>query len=68
MQRCPQNNLVLGYVKCMVSMATHRGFENGGMPTKVLISLSFHIGPLDEWTCQIVPLIISKHATMTILG
>ena len=33
----------LGYVKCMVSMANHRGFENGGMPTKVLISLSFHV-------------------------
>ena len=26
-----------------------------------------HIGPLDEWTCQITPLIIVKHATMTIL-
>ena len=24
--------------KCMLSMATHSGFENGGMPTKVLIS------------------------------
>ena len=24
----------MGYVKkCIVSMATHRGFENGGMPT-----------------------------------
>ena len=27
-----------------------------------------HIGPLDEWTCQIVPLIISKNTTMTMLG
>ena len=26
------------------------------------------IGPLDEWNCQIVILIILKHATMTILG
>ena len=24
--------------KCLVSMATHSEFENGGMPTKVLIS------------------------------
>ena len=31
-------NVGMGYKKCMVSMATHRGFENGGMPTKVLIS------------------------------
>ena len=30
-------------------------------------SENIHIGPLDEWTGQIVPLIISKHATMTIL-
>ena len=27
---------------------------------------NIHIGPLDEWTCQIVPLIILKHATMTL--
>ena len=26
-----------------------------------------HIGPLDEWTCQIVALIILKHATIAIL-
>ena len=26
------------------------------------------MGPLDEWTCQIVTLIILKHATMTLLG
>ena len=26
------------YVKCMVSMAIHSGFENVGMPTKVLRS------------------------------
>ena len=31
-------NLVWAMQKCMVSMATHSGFENGGMPTKVLIS------------------------------
>ena len=38
-QRCPQKNFGMGYVKkCMVSMATHSGFENGGMPAKVLIS------------------------------
>ena len=30
--------------------------------------VNIHKGPLDEWTCQIVKLIISKHATMTILG
>ena len=29
---------------------------------------SNEIGPLDDWTCQIVTLIILKHATMTILG
>ena len=29
---------VLAMLKCMVSMAAHSGFENGGMPTKVLIS------------------------------
>ena len=27
-----------------------------------------HIGPLNEWTCQMVALIILKYATMTILG
>ena len=30
--------------KCMVSMATHSGFENGGMPTKLLISQLLLIG------------------------
>ena len=30
--------LVWAMWKCMVSMPTHSGFENGGMPTKVLIS------------------------------
>ena len=30
--------LVWAMKKFMVSMATHSGFENGGMPTKVLIS------------------------------
>ena len=34
---CPKK-LVWAMLKCMVSMATHSGFENGGMPTKVLIS------------------------------
>ena len=29
---------------------------------------NIHIGTLDEWTCQIVTLMIFKHATMTILG
>ena len=29
---------------------------------------NIHIGPLDGWTCQIVTLIILKHAKMTILG
>ena len=55
-------------------MATHSEFENGGLPTKQLISQLFPI--LDcfniiekiKWTCQIVLLIIFKHATMTILG
>ena len=28
----------LGYVNCMVSMATHSEFEKGGLPTKLLIS------------------------------
>ena len=64
--------------KCMVSMPTHSGFENGVYLQKVsfhVYSYSWickwniiHIGPLDEWSCKIVPLIISKHATMTILG
>ena len=31
-------NLVCAKRKCMVSMATNSEFENGGMPTKVLIS------------------------------
>ena len=31
-------NIGIGYVKCMVSMATDSGFENGVMPTKLLIS------------------------------
>ena len=31
-------NLVWAMRKCMVSMATHSGFENGGMPTKLLVS------------------------------
>ena len=30
--------LVWAMKKCMVFMATQSGFENGGMPTKVLIS------------------------------
>ena len=30
--------LVWAMSKCMVSMATHSGFENGGIPAKVLIS------------------------------
>ena len=29
---------------------------------------NIHIGPLDDWTCQIATLMILKHATMTILG
>ena len=33
-------NLDLAMLKCMVSMAAHySGFENGGMPTKILTSL-----------------------------
>ena len=35
-RRCPKK-LVWALWKCMVSMATHGGFENRGMPTKVLI-------------------------------
>ena len=31
-----KNNM--GYVESMVSMTAHSRFENGGMPTKVLIS------------------------------
>ena len=30
--------LVWAKCKCMASLATHSGFENGGMPRKVLIS------------------------------
>ena len=30
--------MVRAMYKCMVSVATHSGFENGGIPTKVLIS------------------------------
>ena len=30
--------LVWAMLKCLVSMATHSGFENVGMPTKVLVS------------------------------
>ena len=33
-----QKILVMAMLKCMVSMATHSGFESGGMPTKVHIS------------------------------
>ena len=33
-----KENLVWGYVKCMVSMATHSEFEKGGLSTKLLIS------------------------------
>ena len=29
---------VMCFAKCMVSMATNSGFENGVMPTKLLIS------------------------------
>ena len=28
---CPQKKIGTGYVKMLVSMATHSGFENGGM-------------------------------------
>ena len=31
-------HLVWAMCKCVVSMATLSGFENGGMPTKILIS------------------------------
>ena len=34
----PKIILVWAMCKCMVSMATLNGFENGGMPTKILIS------------------------------
>ena len=55
-------------------MTTHSEFENGGLPTKLLIFQLFLI--LDcfniiekiKWTCQIVFLIIIKHATMSIFG
>ena len=30
--------LGMGYVKYIVSMVTHSKFENGGLPTKLLIS------------------------------
>ena len=42
-QSCPQNHFGMDYVKCMISMATHSGYENGGMPTKLLISQLFLI-------------------------
>ena len=33
----------VGYVKYMISMATHSGFEDGSMLTKLLISYLFLI-------------------------
>ena len=33
--RPSSNTNLLGYVKCMVTMATHSGFENGGMSKKL---------------------------------
>ena len=36
-QSCPKK-MVRAMLKRMVSMATHSGFENGGMPTELLIS------------------------------
>ena len=34
----PQKLTCLGYVKMMVSMASHNGFEDEGVPTKLLVS------------------------------
>ena len=40
---CPKKILVWAMWKRMVSMATHGKFENGDLPTKLLISQSFLI-------------------------